>query len=415
VKRIETVVIGGGQAGLAMSRCLSERGIEHVVLERGQLAERWRSERWDSLRLLTPNWQSRLPAWSYRGNDPDGFMTAAELVGYFEAYARSFGAPVETGTSVLDVTHGSAGYRVATDRGVWLADSVVVATGWAAQPRVPRMAEALSPRVLPVVPSRYKRPEQLPEGGVLVVGASATGLQLAEEIQGSGRPVTLAVGRHTRIPRRYRGTDIMRWLDAMGVLDEAIDPTSTNRDSYARQPSMQLVGRSDHRTLDLGVVQAQGVRLVGRLLGVEGERVRFADDLAITTRDSDAKLARLLDRVDDFIDEHGLGAGREPRPAPVAAGSAARELDLAAHGIRTVIWATGYRRSYPWLKIPRLVDRDGDLEQTRGVTPLPGLYVLGQRFQGRRNSNFIDGVGRDADELAERIGAELSGPRSRAA
>ena len=263
MRRTEAVVIGGGQAGLAMSRCLSDLGVEHVVLERGRVAERWRSERWDSLRLLTPNWQSRLPGFRYQGPDPDGYMRMPEVVDYLERYARSFAAPVEAGTTVLSVEPAGTGYRVATDRGSWEAPSVVVATGHCDTPLVPGLARQFSDRVTQVVPTRYRDPGQLPQGGVLVVGASASGVQLAHEIHASGRPVTLAVGRHTRLPRVYRGRDILWWLDAMGIFDESVADVFDLAISRG-QPSLQLVGRPDHATLDLPELQERGVRLVGR-------------------------------------------------------------------------------------------------------------------------------------------------------
>src|SRR5512143_1279317 len=255
MRRTEAVVIGGGQAGLAMSHCLAGSGVDHVVLERGRVAERWRSERWESLRLLTPNWQTRLPGFRYQGPDPDGYMRVAEVVGFLERYARSFAAPVEEGTSVLSVAPAGGGYRVVTDRGTWEAPCVVIATGHCDTPLVPAFAPSLAGDVVQLVPSRYRHPGQLPAGGVLVVGASASGVQLADEIHASGRPVTLAVGRHTRLPRVYRGRDILWWLDAMGVFDESADDVydlKVSRD----QPSLQLVGRPDRATLDLPVLQA---------------------------------------------------------------------------------------------------------------------------------------------------------------
>ena len=305
MRRTETVVIGGGQAGLAMSRCLTDAGVDHVVLERGRVAERWRSGSWDSLRLLTPNWQSRLPGFRYDGPDPDGYMAVPEVVDYLDRYARSFRAPVEEDTTVLAVERAGAGYRVATDRGAWVASSVVIATGHCDTPFVPPLARSLPEDVVQVVPGRYRNPRQLPEGGVLVVGASSTGVQLADEIHASGRPVTLAVGRHTRLPRTYRGRDILWWLDAMGVFDEAADQVFDLAISRG-QPSLQLVGRPDRATLDLPTLQGRGVRLVGRAAGAEGARVAFADDLVVQTVAADARLARLVQRIDVFAARTGL-------------------------------------------------------------------------------------------------------------
>ena len=406
MRSIDTIVLGGGQAGLAMSRCLAERGVEHAVLERGRIGERWRSERWPSLRLLTPNWQSRLPGFRYTGDDPHGFMTKDELVSYLEAYARAIAAPVEEGTTVLAVAPGTeGGYRIATDRGDWAARRVVLATGHADRPALPRFAAALPTGIHQVVTTGYRTPDELPPGGVLVVGASATGVQLADEIHRSGRPVTLAVGRHTRLPRTCRGRDILFWLDALGVLDERADQVHDLAASLA-QPSFQLVGRPDHATLDLAVLQALGIRLVGTAVGVEAGRLELCADLAATTLRADAKLVRLLARIDRFVERAGLDAevGAAETIAPVVPAPAPAALDLAAEGISTVVWATGYRRDYSWLHVP-VLDVRGEIRHRGGVTPAPGLYVLGMRFQVRRNSSFLDGVGTDARELADHLAA----------
>src|SRR5262245_15707767 len=292
---VPCLIIGAGQAGLAVSRCLTDRAIGHVVLERGRVGERWRSERWDSLRLLTPNWQSRLPGFRYDGPDPDGYMTMAEVTEYLERYAASFGAPVHNDSEVLSVTREAESFVVTTATGSWRAAAVVVATGHSDAPYVPEVAARVPPDIAQVVPSDYRHPGQLEDGGVLVVGASATGLQLADEINDAGRPVTLAVGRHTRMPRRYRGRDILWWLDRMGVFDETADQVydlNISRD----QPSLQLVGRPDHATLDLAGLAGRGVRVVGRLKDVVDGVAHFADDLVATTAAADIKLASLLAR-----------------------------------------------------------------------------------------------------------------------
>ena len=404
MRRTHTIVIGAGQAGLAISRCLRDRAVEHVVLERGRVAERWRSERWDSLRLLTPNWQSRLPGYRYTGPDPDAYMGMPELVGYLEGYARSFGAPVEENETVVAVEPAAPGYRVVTHRAVWEAANVVIATGYCDVPDVPPLAAQLPPDVVQLVPTRYRNPGELPQGGVLVVGASASGVQLADEIHASGRPVTLAVGRHMRLPRLYRGRDILWWLDAMGVFDETGEDVF-DLEISRRQPSLQLVGRPDRATLDLPLLERRGVRLVGRLVGVSGAVLSLADDLVAHTAAADARLARLLQRIDGYAAASGLD--REAGPAPafepfVWPAPAPTTIDLRAEGIRSVVWATGFRRQYPWLKLP-VLDARGELRHAGGVTPAPGLYVLGLNFQKRRKSTFIDGVGDDARALADHI------------
>jgi putative flavoprotein involved in K+ transport len=409
VERTAAVIIGGGQAGLAMSRCLSELGIEHVVLERGEVAQRWRSQSWDSLRLLTPNWMTRLPGFHYDGPDPDGFMSVPELVAFFERYAASSRAPVVTGAAVSRVEREGARFRVVTSRGVWLARTVVIATGYCDTASVPGMAARLHPAVDQLTPGDYRRPDRLAPGGVLVVGASATGVQLADEIQRSGRQVTLAVGRHLRLPRRYRGRDILWWLDRLGALSRPVDDVYSI-EVARRQPSMQLVGRADHASVDVGTLHAAGVRLVGRVLGIDGPSLRLDDDLAATTAAADIKMAEILGRVDQFIARGDVAAeaaaALEPTwPLGIAGGP--DRLDLHGEGIETVIWATGYRRAYPWLRVP-VLDGRGEIRHAGGVTPAAGLYVLGLNFQRRRHSSFIDGVGDDARVLAQHIAQALA-------
>jgi putative flavoprotein involved in K+ transport len=388
-----------------MSRCLSDRSIEHVVLERGRVAERWRSERWDSLRLLTPNWQSRLPGFRYQGADPDGYMTMPEVIEQFERYARASQAPVETGTSVRRVRRAAPGYQIETNRGSWRARNVVVATGYCDTPFVPPTGQHVSRAIHQLVPGRYRNAAQLPPGGVLVVGASASGLQLADELRRAGRPVTLAVGRHIRLPRLYRGRDIMWWLDAMGVLHEPASAVADIRVSR-KQPSLGLVGHPDHRSLDVGTLLQRGVRLVGHAVGADGTTITFEDDLVASVAAADAKLAGLLARIDAFIEsdavEGPVPAGEPFVPCWPRLVPSATRLDLRAEGITSILWATGFRRLYPWLQVP-VLDRRCEIQHRSGVTPSPGLYVLGLQFQRRRNSAFIDGVGDDAAYLAEQI------------
>jgi putative flavoprotein involved in K+ transport len=396
----DTIIVGAGQAGLAMSHCLARRGIDHVVLERGRIAQRWRNERWDSLRLLSPNWMSRLPGWSYRGNDPDGFMTAPEFAHYLEDYARGSQMPVLEGTAVRSVRRAPGGYRVETTRGIWQARAVVIATGHCDVPAVPVFARSLPGRVKQITTSDYRNPAQLPAGGVLVVGASATGVQIADEVQRAGRPVTISVGRHTRLPRIYRGKDIWYWLERIGVLDETVDSVRDLRRSRA-EPSFQLVGSPARHTLDLGVLHAAGVRIVGRTVGADGPVLRLLDDVTETTTTAQQALERLLARIDavtgpeDFPPEPDAARAVRLDPGPVS-------INLEAEDISTVIWAIGYRRDYRWIQVP-VLDMAGEIIHDGGITPSPGLFVVGLRFMRRRRSNFIDGVGVDAEELAEMV------------
>jgi len=400
MKHIDTVIIGGGQAGLAMSRCLTEHQIDHVILERGRVGERWRSERWDSLRLLTPNWQSRLPHFHYNGKHPDDFMTMPEFIRHLERYAESFEAPVQTGTTVQIVERlNNRRFRIATDNGDWLAYNVVVATGFCDTPRVPAFSAAMPSDIVKLVPSDYRNPSQVPQGGVLVVGASATGLQIAEELTQAGRKVTLAVGTHVRVPRRYRGKDILYWMDEIGAFNAPADPAEERK-----TPPPQLVGTPENRNLDLGELQKKGVRLVGRAISVQDDRVHFADDLEAKVEAADAQMMQLLVKIDGFIESSSAlapAADLDSIP-PVKVRTAPTVIDLRAENIRTVVWATGYKRRYPWLKVP-VLDDGGEIRHEGGVTPEPGLYVLGIRFQRSKGSNLIDGVGRDAEALSKHL------------
>ena len=403
MKRTGTIIIGAGQAGLAVSRCLSERAIDHVVLERGRVGQRW-EERWESLRLLSPAWMTRLPGWSYEGAAPDEFMTRDQVIDCLRRYAQSFQAPVQEDTTVLFVSPWLDGWRVITDRGTWLAENVVIATGHCQKTKVPSFAGDLPSHILQLGTSDYRNPAQFPvEGTVLVVGASASGTQLANELRGAGRRVILSVGRHTRLPRQYRGRDILYWLDRIGSFNRPLSDMP-DPDMARREPSLQLVGSGKRETLDLSVLARKGVALAGHLLGFEGGMARFAADLPDTVAAADQQLRKVLSRIDRHIDSHGLEAEVSPaqpiESVPVA--GAPLTVDLQAEGVSSVLWATGYERSYPWLHAP-VLDEQGEIRQLRGRTPVRGLYVVGLQFMIRRNSSFLHGVGHDAEEIAEEI------------
>lgn len=395
MQTIDTLVIGAGHGGLAVSRSLDERGIEHVVLERGRIAERWRSARWDSFRLLTPNWLARLPGYAYAGPDPDGFMSAPEFVSYLEGYAEQGAAPVQESTTVLAVAPAAGGYRVDTDRGRWAAANVVIATGYHASALIPPYAAGLPPDLVQLTPAGYRGPDQVPDG-VLVVGASASGVQLAEELARAGRRVVLAVGSHTRLPRRYRGRDICWWLDRDGSFDRTADEIPVGQ----REPSLQLSGSG--REVDLTALQRLGVRLAGRLTGVDGGVARFADDLAASTGAAQARMRRVLATVDNYAATLP-GVPTSPLPPPVLAPPGPLTLSLARERIGAVLWATGMRPWYPWLGAD-VLDAAGHLRHHRGVVA-PGLYAIGLRFQHRRRSTFIDGAGPDAAYIVDHIAA----------
>ncbi|MDX1434830.1 MAG: NAD(P)-binding domain-containing protein [Gammaproteobacteria bacterium] len=414
-----TVVIGAGHAGLAMSRCLAERGIEHVVLERGEVANAWKTARWDSLRLLTPNWQSRLPGYGYSGEDPHGYRTMPETVAFIEGYARAIGAPVEAHTEVRSVRAVEGGYRVSTSAGEWRCRAVVLASGACAVAQVPGCAEALPAGIATYTAASYRNPDALSAGGVLVVGASASGTQIAAEIRRSGRAVTLSVGEHIRAPRVYRGRDIEWWMDAAGVLDERYDAVEDiNR--ARRVPSLQLAGSDDRRDVDLNALRAAGVAFVGRLAGIRDGRAQFSGGLANQCALSDLKMNRLLEALDEWARASGIDAEVDPPeryPPTEVDASPPLTLDLDNGAIETVIWATGYRPDYRYLEVP-VFDRKGRLRHDGGVVDAPGLYVMGLQFLRRRKSALIDGAGDDARDLAGHLAACLdrrSAPRRIAA
>jgi putative flavoprotein involved in K+ transport len=406
--RTTVVIVGAGHAGLAMSHCLAERSIDHVVLERGEVANSWRTERWDSLRLLTPNWQSRLPGFGYAGGDPDGYRTMPETVAFIGRYARLVAAPVRTHTRVTSVRRSGGGYRVATDQGEWRCRAVVLASGACNLASVPALAAGVPRAVTMLTPLQYRRPEQLPDGGVLVVGASASGVQLADEIQRSGRPVTLAVGEHVRVPRVYRGRDIQWWMDAAGVLDQRYDEID-DHDRARGVPSLQLAGYPDRRTIDLNALTAIGVRLAGRLAGLRDGVLLFSGSLRNQAALADLKMNRLLGLIDDWAARTGVAAEVEApqrfEPTRIEP-SPPLSLDLARGGIGTIVWATGYRPDHSWLEVP-VFDGKGRIRHKGGVVDAPGLYLLGEPFLRRRKSSLIDGAGDDARELSSHLAAYL--------
>ena len=405
---VDVVVIGAGHSGLAVSRCLTERSIEHVLLERGEIANSWRHERWDSLRLLTPNWQSRLPGYSYKGADPDGFMTMDEVVEFIDGYADFISAPIQTETTVMSVRLEEDGYRVETDRGVWRCRTLVVASGGFNVPLVPQFNQTLPSSITAYTPQEYRNPNQLDEGGVLVVGASATGLQIADEIHRSGRPVTIAVGEHIRMPRTYRGRDIQWWLDGAGILDERFDEVD-DIVRARRIPSPQLVGTPERTTLDLNVLTDDCVETVGRLVGFNDGKAQFSGSLRNHCQMADLKLNRLLNTVDEWAQESGRCGDADPpeRYEPTRVPDSPKlGLHLERAQITSVVWATGFRPDYSWLHMP-ILDRKGYIRHEGGVADAPGMYVIGLTFLRRRKSSFIHGAEDDARDLTDHLAGYL--------
>ncbi|MFL6134259.1 MAG: NAD(P)-binding domain-containing protein [Nocardioidaceae bacterium] len=408
-ERVTAVVVGAGHAGLSASHFLTDRSIDHVVLERGEVANSWRRERWDSLRLLTPNWQSNLPGHRYDGADPDGYMTMGEVVDLIDRFAADSAAPVRTGVNVGSVRRAGEAYELRTSHGLLRSRVVVIASGACNQPSVPSFSDAVPASVEQLTPFDYRGPDQLPDGGVLVVGASATGVQLAAELRRSGRPVTLSVGEHVRLPRTYRGRDVLWWMDATGVWDERYDEVD-DLTRARRLPSPQLVGTPERATLDLNALAGMGVEPVGRLATVRDGHALFSGGLRNVFSLADLKMERLLGTFDEWARTEGKDAGIDPpeRFAPTRVPGPARlNLDLGSGEIRTIVWATGFRPDYSWLDVP-VVDSKGHLRHQGGVVESPGLYALGLPVLRRRKSTFIHGIEDDAREVVDHLARYLA-------
>lgn len=411
VRTTTTVIIGGGQAGLAMSRCLSERSIDHVVLERGEVANTWRTERWDSLRLLTPNWQSRLPGFHYKGNNTNGYREVSELISFLEQYAKVISAPIETNTTVNSVKKDNSGYRIVTDQGNWHCRTLVLASGACNIAQVPAVSEIIPPQIMTFDSIQYRNPNQLPDGRILVVGASATGTQLAEEIHLSGRPVLLSVGEHIRAPRIYRGHDLYWWMDVTGILDESYDEVE-DIVRARKLPSLQLTGTSERKTLDLNALTKIGVELVGSLVGISNGHAQFSGSLHNQCALSDLKMDRLLNTIDVWANENNLNhkVGPPQRFVPTRVQeSPPLSINLKDGNIKGIVWATGYRPDYSWLELP-VFDRKGQIKHDGGkISSSPGMYILGLQFLRRRKSALLDGVGNDARFLSAHLQSYLDG------
>jgi putative flavoprotein involved in K+ transport len=375
------------------------------------VANSWRRERWDSLRLLTPNWQSRLPGLRYEGPDPDGYMTTGEVTEFIERFAKVSGAPVRTGTDVTSVRRADQGYLVTTSLGEIHCQAVVIASGACNRPAVPEFSDAVPASVEQLTPFDYRDPAGLPDGGVLVVGASATGVQLAAELQLSGRPVTLSVGEHVRLPRLYRGRDVLWWMDASGVWDERYDEVE-DLTRARRLPSPQLVGSPERTTLDLNALASMGVELVGRWAAVRDGRALFSGGLRNVFSLADLKMERLLDTFDEWARTDGCDAavGPSERFASTRVPESTRlQLDLRSGEISAIVWATGFRPDYGWLDVP-VVDAKGQLNHDGGVLDIPGLYALGLPVLRRRKSTFIYGIEDDAREVIDHLARYLTVP-----
>ena len=404
----EVVVVGAGQAGVAMSEHLTRAGINHVVLERDRIAERWRTERWDSLVANGPAWHDRFPSLEFEGYDPDAFVPKEAVADYFEKYAQKFNAPIRTGVEVKSVKKNSAndGYKVLTSDGEISAKYVVAATGPFQKPAIPPVVPE-NANINQLHSSDYHNPEQLPEGGVIVVGAGSSGVQIAADLKRAGKDVYLSVGEHDRPPRRYRGRDNVWWLGVLGKWDLATPPAG------AEHVTIAVSGFDGGKTVDFRDLANSGITLLGLTSAYENGVLKFADDLERNITRGDTNFLSVLNEADEFIKQNNLNLPEEPEahilgPMPDAALNPIRELDLAAMGITTIIWATGYSVDYSWLQVPGALTETGKPQHQRGVSNASGIYFLGLPWLSRRGSAFIWGVWHDAKFLADQIEIQRS-------
>lgn len=413
IEKVDTLVIGAGQGGLAMSEHLGRRGVPHLVLERSRIAENWRTARWDSLVANGPAWHDRFPGMSFKGMDPDAFAPKEQVADYFVAYAEQIKAPIRCGVNVTSVERKAdgSGFRVETSEGTIEAANVVAATGPFQKPVIPTVVPAET-GIMQIHSSAYRNPGQLPEGAVLVVGAGSSGTQIADELLRSGRRVYLSVGPHDRPPRRYRGHDFVWWLGALGIWDLKVPAPNTEHVTIA------VSGAYGGHTVDFRRLAQRGMNLVGRAGEYRDGVIHFAPDLADNIARGDANYLSLLDRADAYVAEHGLDLPEEPEarrmePDPDCVTNPVLSLDLKAAGITSIIWATGFALDFSWIKLDAFDDKGRPIHE-RGVSKVPGLYFVGLPWLSRRASSFIWGVWHDSDYVAGQI-AEGREPLARAA
>lgn len=405
MKRLNTIIVGGGQAGLATSYHLAKLGTDHIILEKAkQAGHAWRNERWDSFTLLTPNWSLQLPGAEYQGKDPDGFLSREEIVAYLEGYVEKTNAPVQFDTQVdlVESLGEGKGYLVRTSRGEFEAQNVVIATGMFQNPKIPAYAQTISSSIAQLHSGQYRNPGMLPDGAVLVVGSAQSGCQIAEELYQSGRKVYLCVGSAGRAPRNYRGRDVFGWLLQLGFFDRTVDKLPSPKAKFAGNP--HLSGRDGGHTINLHQFVRDGVQLLGKINGAQGDVVYLADDLKESLAKSDKFEADLIKMIDEYIAKNGLDAPAETVPVLKDGYSVeeVRELNLVEKDITSIIWAQGYAFDFSMVKLP-VTDGDGYPIQQRGVTEYPGLYFVGMPWLSKYKSGLIVGVGEDAEHVASHI------------
>jgi putative flavoprotein involved in K+ transport len=405
-EQVHSVIVGGGQAGLSLSYHLSRLGAPHVILERARIGESWRSERWDSLMFQFPNWAIRLAGYGYQSDDPNGFVHKDEVVRFLEDYAQLIKAPIRCGVRVRTVRQRpqSPRFLVETSDGTLEADNIVAATGSFHDPLIPSTHAELPESIVQVHSSAYRNPRQLPPGTVLVVGGGASGVQIAQELNERGRKVYLSIGRYRRTPRTYRGRDLYWWFGALNIWDRSVEQYP----DLKRGPLFIVSGVGGGRDVDLRRFGYDGITLLGRMGGISADKITFADDLEQTLRQGEDWFADLRVQMDAYARAHGLDLPEEPSPKlPLDESEASHpilELDIAATGVTSVVWATGFRYNFDWVKLP-VLGPSGEPLQRRGVSPCPGFYFLGLRRMFNLRSNLFEGVGDDAAYIAEHLTA----------
>jgi putative flavoprotein involved in K+ transport len=402
-EQVETVIVGGGQAGLSLSYHLKRLGRPHIILERGRIGESWRSERWDSLMFQFPNWAIRLPGYGYQTDDPNGFVHKDEVVRFLEDYARRIEAPVRCGVTVHAVRqHGSVGFLVDTSIGAFDADNVVAATGSFHDPLIPPEHAELPESIVRLHSSAYRNSRQLPSGGVLVVGGGASGVQIAQELNESGRKVYLSIGRYRRTPRSYRGRDLYWWFGALNIWDRSVEQYP----DLKRGPLFIVSGVGGGRDVNLRRFPDEGITLLGRTSAIRAGKITFADDLEHTLAQGEDWFAELRVQMDEYARVNGLDLPEEPATEKLSQPTAPPivELDVGDAGISAVIWASGFRYNFDWVNVPA-IGPSGEPLQQRGVSPCPGFFFLGLRRMFNLRSNLFEGVGEDANYIADHIRA----------
>lgn len=402
-QQIHAVVIGAGQAGLAVSYYLTQHERSHIILEKHRIGEAWRSGKWDSFTLVTPNWTLKLPGFHYDGNDPAGYATRDEVVQYLERYARSFDAPVRTGVEVTGVRSTPDGFLIETSADTYIAQNVVVATGAFQQPRIPPFAPRISPHIQQIHSSQYRNPDELPAGAVLVVGSGQSGCQITEELYHHGRKVYLSTSNVPRIQRHYRGREIFEWLQLLGFFDQTVDQLDSPADRF--KPNPQLTGKDGGHALNLHQFALDGVTLLGHMQDAYQTSVIFKNDLMDHLATADKADDELRKAIDEYIQSNDLQAPPADDLPELTNGyehNIIPELNLDARGIKSIIWATGYQFDFSWIEFP-LFDQYGYPVHHRGVTNQPGLYFIGLLWQHTPRSSLFYGMGEDAAHIVEHL------------